>query len=123
MSYGWSKSVLGSSLKARVTVVILLLVGLAAATPTARADWSTWQDVGNGVWVSYTQVNRDTWTWKFKNVGTTTITYMRFTYEDKDGEHPDILPGSLRPNAVIGGWAAFTASSRPTINIVEINRR
>lgn len=99
--------------------------GGAAATrraPVANC-WSPWYGIGNDVSVSVCQVSSDTWTWKFRNDGSTTITYMTFGYTDKDGDHPDILPGSLRPGAVIGGWAAFTASSRPTrIWIKEIQR-
>ena len=37
-------------------------------------------------------------------------------------EHPDILPGSLQPGAVYGGWGAYAASSQPTIVIKEIKR-
>jgi hypothetical protein len=108
-------------------ILLTLFLGmLSISTLEARAwsgDWSTWDYLSNQVSVSYNQVQRDTWTWKFRNEGVTTIKYMSFKYWDKDGEHRDVLPGSLRPGEVFGGWAAFTASSRPTIVITEIERK
>jgi len=47
---------------------------------------------------------------------------MTFTYTDVDGEHPDVLHGSLAPGKVYGGWGAYAASSRPIIVITEIRR-
>lgn len=108
-------------------LLTFLFAMLSISTLQAGAwsgDWSSWEYVSNQVSVSYSQVQRDTWTWKFRNESaTTTITYLSFKYWDKDGEHSDVLPGSLRPGEAFGGWAAFTASSRPTIVIKEIERK
>lgn len=87
--------------------------------------------VGNNVSVSFVRVNNTTYAWKFRNDGYNTIAYMKFNYSYIDADSGqyrtdvDFLPGSLRPGAVIGGWAAFSANSRaqPTIQITEINRQ
>jgi hypothetical protein len=78
--------------------------------------------LSDGVEISYAQVNGDTWTWRFHNDNAATITTMEFTYEDKDGMHNDSFPGELKGFQTFGGWAAFTASSRPTIRITKIER-
>ena len=101
----------------------ILSIGLCSRTAHADTQWSGFQSVGSGVSVSFAQVNRDTWTWKFRNDEDTTITYMDFKYTDSKGDHKDTLPGSLGPHKVFGGWAAFTASSRPTIEISKIKRK
>jgi hypothetical protein len=91
-----------------------------------RADdsWSTWQSFEHArVSVSFNQVNKETWTWKFRNDGADTITFMEFEYTDKTGTHHDVLPGSLKPGHVFGGWAAFTASSNPSIHITKVTRK
>ena len=109
-------------------ILFTLFLGmLSISTLQVRAgsgDWSTWDYLSNQVSVSYNQVQRDTWTWKFRNESAdTTITYMSFKYRDKDGEHTDVFPGRLRPGEAFGGWSAFTASSRPTIVITAIERK
>ena len=109
-------------------ILFTLFLGLLSiSTLQARAgsgDWSTWDYLSNQVSVSYNQVQRDTWTWKFRNESaTTTVTYMSFKYWDKDGEHRDVFPGRLRPGEVFGGWSACTARSRPTIVITAIDRK
>jgi len=119
-SEGWgSKFKPGLMLK-----VIAIAVMLFSALTNARAtDWSQWFNIGNNVWVSYAQVDSSTWTWKFQNIDDRTITFMRFKYTDRDGVHEDVLPGNLKRNEAIGGWAAFTASSRPAIEILQIQRK
>ena len=97
-------------------VAILALAGVTTAQ--AEDKWSSFEDIGQGVSVSYCQVSKTMWTWKFRNDQQTTITYLAFTYSDKDGAHRDIFPGSLAGGKAFGGWAAFTASSRPTIRTV-----
>jgi hypothetical protein len=105
----------------------LLLVVLGAVlfcgwqVPSARADstWSTWQSFGNGVSVSFKQVDRAIWTWKFRNDDEfRTITSMSFNVSDDSGAHGDSLPGILRPGNVFGGWAAFTADATVPERIV-----
>ena len=107
-------------------ILFTIFLGMLSV-PTLQArvgDWSTWDNLSNEVSVSYNQVQRDTWTWKFRNESAvSTITYMTFKYWDKDGEHRDVFPGRLRPGEVFGGWSAFTASSRPTIAITAIERK
>ena len=101
----------------------LALGSVATETKADTGEWSRWRSFDRAhVSVSFLQVNRNTFTWKFRNDGASTITYMKFEYEDNDGTHVDFLPGSLRPNAAIGGWAAFTAVSMPTIRLVEVTR-
>jgi hypothetical protein len=109
-------------------VLLLGTIGMgfvrsAEAKTDNTGDWSSWQYLTDLVSVSYNQVEHDVWTWKFRNESnSTTITYMSFKYWDEDGEHSDVLPVRLEPGEVFGGWAAFTASSRPTIAITEIER-
>jgi hypothetical protein len=107
------------------------LAAVLAAVTTAYADWTYFTYVGNSVSVSFSAVDNTTQTWKFRNDGYNTISYMKFSYSYIDANtgryetDTDILPGSLGPGEVFGGWAAFTANSRvaPTIRIVEIERR
>ncbi len=88
-----------------------------------KEEWSGWEALGQGVAVSYCEVDKKTWTWRFRNDGTTTITNMTFSYRDKDGTHPDLIPGSLKPREVFGGWASFTSSSKPTITLKTVTRK
>jgi hypothetical protein len=102
------------------------LTGNAAAGTYLFSDgeWSDWEYLTDEVSVSFLQVQGDTWTWRFRNDSdVTTITYLSFKYTDSEGEHGDVLPGSLSPRSVFGGWAAFTASSEPTITLKEVDRR
>jgi hypothetical protein len=105
----------------RNLIIALALCGLlsSCASPT---DWREWWSIGDDVSVSYAQITKQTWTWRFRNDGSTDITYMTFTYIDANGEHSDVLPGSLAPGKVYGGWGAYAASSRPMIVIKEIRR-
>lgn len=56
---------------------------------------------------------------------------MKFTYSYFDADtgqyktDVDVLPGSLQPGSVFGGWAAFSANThgQPSIRITEINRQ
>ena len=111
----------------RAIVGLGLSLGLGLLATTVQADegrWSSWRGFDSElVSVSFSQVERDTWTWKFRNDGGQTITYMKFQYTDKDGSHSDVLPVDLKPHAVHGGWASFTASSNPTIRILELKRK
>ena len=115
-----------NSIKAIVFSVGLALT-IGASAPSALADegqWSSWRSFDSEeVSVSFNQVKRDTWTWKFRNDGNRTITYMKFQYTDKDGTHSDLLPANLKPKAVHGGWTSFTASSNPSIRILEMKRQ
>lgn len=87
------------------------------------SNFGPYSYLSNEVSVSYAQISRDTWTWKFlNNSNTTTVTSMTFQYTDTKGQHQGVLPGSLKPRASSGGVSAFTASSRPTITIKAIKR-
>lgn len=103
------------------------VLALGGSAPSAQADdghWSSWRSFDSEeVSVSFNQVKRDTWTWKFRNDGNRTITYMKFQYTDKDGTHSDLLPIDLKPRAAHGGWTSFTASSNPSIRILELKRQ
>ncbi len=105
---------------------LLLAFAVAAAVRISVAgasNFGPYSYVSHDVSVCYAQAKRDTWTWKFLNSSSdTTITYMTFKYTDKDGQHDAVLPGKLKPGTSIGGWAVFTASSRPTITIKQIKR-
>ena len=116
----------------RIWIGALVMVALLATLPGAKADdWSYFMSVGNNVSVSFVRVNNTTYAWKFRNDGYNTISYMKFNYSYIDADSGryktdvDFLPGSLRPGAVIGGWAAFSANTRaqPSIQITEINRQ
>ncbi len=108
-----------------VVAVLSLMFTLGRRPAEGDPNWSPWQRFNGGapVSVSFTQVNRDTWTWKFRNDGARPIVLLKFQYTDRDGTHADILPGDLQPGQVFGGWAAFTASSSPTIRLTQINYR
>src|SRR5689334_21354338 len=103
--------------KFAISMVAVMVLSLMSTSAKADAHWSQWEYIGNGVSVSFTQVTRDTWTWKFRNDEGATIRYMEFNYIDSQGTHPDILPVDVKPGAAFGGWAAFTSSTRPTIVI------
>jgi len=108
-------------LAAVATAALFVLTAFPIAAQAQQSNWSAWQPCGNSVSVSFSQVaGTSTWTWKFRNDGTQAITYMDFYYTDNTGQNTDVLPGSLNPGDVIGGWAAFTANSRPTIQIKSI---
>jgi hypothetical protein len=106
----------------RYVIIAVTLCGLLCLSACA-SDWSAWSSMGDDVSLSYTQLTKETWTWRFRNDGSTAITFMTFTYTDANGEHPDVLPGSLQPGEVYGGWGAYAASSPAIIVIKEIKRQ
>jgi len=90
-----------------------------------QSCWTPWYSLSGGydhVSVSVCRIDRETWTWKFRNDDSRTITDLEFEYTDASGTHSDVLPGSLKPYGVFGGWAAFTANSRPLIVIKKVTR-
>jgi hypothetical protein len=105
----------------RNLILAVTLCGLLSLSAGA-SDWSEWSSIGDDVSLSYMQLTRETWTWRFRNDGSTAITFMTFTYTDAEGEHADVLPGSLAPGKVYGGWGAYAASSPPIIVIKEMRR-
>jgi len=105
----------------RCVIIAVILCGLLSLSACA-SNWSVWSSIGDDVSLSYTRLNKETWTWRFRNDGSTAITFMTFTYTDANGEHSNVLPGSLQPGAVYGGWGAYAASSPPNIVIKEIKR-
>lgn len=93
------------------------MVVIVITIPCAFADdWSSFLPVGNSVSISFARVDATTYTWRFRNDGYNKIKLMEFTYsyiDAHDGQYKmntDVLPGSLSPGEVFGGWAAFTAS-------------
>ena len=96
-------------------MMAVFVVGLLHLRPAVAGDWQPWQSAGNGVSVSFKQVNKDTWTWRFRNDAASTITFLEFSYDD-NGPHTDVLPATLASGESFGGWSAFTASS-PRINL------
>lgn len=103
-----------------------LLLFLMLSVSAFGQSWSPWQSLGSGVSISVSQVNHTTWTWKFRNDGPGTITYMEFAYTDSEGDHKgglNVLPTSLKQGEVHGGWTSFTASSLPQVRIVKIERK
>jgi len=117
-------------MKKKLISCILALAILAAAGSAYATNWSMFYVLNNNVSVSFAPVDGTTYTWKFRNDGYNTITYMEFTYTYMDANtyqyktEKDVLPGTLRPGEVFGGWSAFTAVSRsqPVITITKINR-
>lgn len=115
--------------------------GAFAVPPAVIADddpcWSYFTPLGNSISVSFCKVKNasrdeegDTWTWKFRNDGYDTISYLEYTYTEyhidyTNEEHNDYFPGTLGPGKIFGGWAAFTAESTrsPTLRIKKIERR
>jgi hypothetical protein len=95
-------------------------------------DADGWLHLGHQVAVKQKSVSSDMVTWTLKNLGSTTITYMKFSYTFNDANtgvlktESDFLPGSLGPGESIGGWAAFSAYPAKALNsmwIVEITRK
>ncbi len=104
-------------------VAALLLWFPVLPAQAGDGHWTEFVPVGNDVCVSYTQVAHDTWTWKFKNVGPTRIRTMFFEYRSSKGWEKDVLPFSLEPGRIFGGWAAFTSDvTNPEIRITSIKR-
>jgi hypothetical protein len=101
-----------------------VFICVCSSSVALAESWSRWEPFANGadVSVSVSRVNKDTWTWRFRNDGPRTITFMTFEYSDKDGTHKDVLPGNLAPHAVFGGWSAFTASSSPHVHLTKVKR-
>ena len=102
-----------------------------AAAAFGGDGWTAYTSIGEGVSVSFTAVTKTTYTWAFRNDGTTTITGMKFSYSYIDADSgqyktdTDILVLSLKAGRSFGGWAAYTAVTRsaPTIKILEIKRQ
>lgn len=98
----------------RLAVIAVALVLSAAA---AQAQWTQWVSFGNsGLSIRWSQVNRDTCTWAFRNDTSRTLEIMNFNIDDTNAdtgaaEHStDVLP-TLRPGQALGGWTAFSASA------------
>ncbi len=110
---------------------VAIVAVLAAVASAYAADWTIFFPLGNNVSVSFTPVDSTTYTWKFRNDGYNTITYMEFRYSYIDvntGQYEtetDVFPGSLKPGEVFGGWTAFSAETRsqPSITITNILRQ
>ena len=113
-----------------MTSCILMAVMVIAVAVAYADDWSYFLDVGSGVSVSFARVDNAVYTWKFRNDGYSKIRYMQFTYSYIDADtgqyktDTDVVPGSLEPGEVFGGWSAFTANTRsqPVIRITNIDR-
>jgi hypothetical protein len=106
------------SLPAALTAA-LLFIAFPAALTAQPANWGPWQPCGDAVSVSFLEVTgTSVWTWRFRNDGPVPITYMDFYYTDNTGRNTDVLPSSMfKPGDILGGWAAFTANSLPTIQL------
>jgi hypothetical protein len=105
--------------------VIVAVTRCALSSLSARAsEWSAWSSIGDDVSLSYTQLTKETWTWRFRNDGSTAITFMTFTYTDADGEHPGVLPGSLEPGMVDPGSDSSKETSGlwrpPAVKVISI---
>ena len=108
-------------MRVKIRLIIIVLALLAGIQPVGAQNWDDWHPLGNRVSVSFAQVpGTTTWTWRFQNNGTAAITYMDFYVTDSTGQNTDVFPGTLAPGAILGGWAAFTAVSPPTILIKTI---
>lgn len=92
--------------------------------------WSTWVFIGNsGVAFSVSRVNSNTLTWRFFNGGPMKITTMNFNYTYIDADtgqsttQSDLLPFTLNPGGIFGGWAAYTANTKGgvSISITQMN--
>ncbi len=99
-------------------------VVLAAAAPTAdAAGYGPWISLGSGVSVRFMNIGPGQ-TWMFRNDGPKSIVLLRFTYTDRKGTHPDVLPVTLKPGQGFGGWGSFLSTGRVTrMQIREIKRK
>jgi TonB family protein len=79
------------------------------------AAWQgPWTDLGSGIFVQVEQVTKTVWTWRFKNQSSRRLMSMDYRYIDSEGEHKDSMGWHLNPGASHGGWSDYTASSRPS---------
>lgn len=102
--------------------------GVASPTqPPPHKDpvWGPWQLLGNtGVAVSVSRVDSKTLTWEFFNGRPDRVTSLNFNYSYVDADsgqnttQKDVVPVTLKPGDALGGWTAYTANTRGSINIV-----
>jgi hypothetical protein len=108
-------------LSAAIFAIALASIASPRILAAQGAGWTSWFSIGNSVSVSFKQVSSDIWTWKFRNDASRALTYLEFEYTDRKGDHRDVHPGSLGPGKVMGGWAAFTATGKPSrIRILKV---
>jgi len=96
-------------------IALLLLTG----SLTAHAgDWGQWEPFGTtGISIRWSQVNRSTCTWAFRNDSNRTLKTLNFNITDINADtgqaesSSDLLPYPLRPGQSVGGWTAFSASA------------
>jgi hypothetical protein len=106
--------------KTFASIVVLFLT----ITCLAQSSWTPWQSFSNnGLAISYGRVNATTVTWKFKNTAGCTIQpfNLQYSYVDANtGQYMtqnDVMPEALRPGQEFGGWSAFTANTRGSIQV------
>lgn len=94
--------------------------------PPAHKDagWGPWAFLSTtGVAVSVSHVDSKTLTWEFFNGRPDKVTTLNFTYSYIDADtgqnatKSDIVPLTLKPGDGLGGWTAYTANTRGTIDI------
>lgn len=113
----------------RMRLALAVLVFAAASTLVHAGDlvWSEWEPISNEVSVSFAETSLpvNPWTCRFRNDGTTKITYMKFEYWDtfSGGWKRDWLGFDLEPGASRGGPLHFNMRNRTDIRIVEITRQ
>jgi len=122
-------------LRARSTRIASLILLAVLACASLRGDderWTPFYGLGYDVSVSFARVvDSETYTWKFRNDGSRAVKSMTFTCSYIDAAthqsktDNDVLPGTLGPGEVLGGWTAFTANTRvqPTIRITKVERQ
>jgi hypothetical protein len=102
----------------------------ATNVPAPTSTWGSWAALGNaGLVFDVSRVNATTLTWRFLNAGANTIADMQFNYSYVDASsgqpvtQTDVLPYALAPGQSVGGWAAYTATTRGnvTLTITQIS--
>ena len=108
-------------MKTKLYCLFITLTLLAGIHQAVAQNWDNWHPLGNNaVRQLCTSSRQHLLDLEVSKYCTATITYMDFYITDSTGQHTDVLPGNLAPGAIIGGWAAFTAVSPPTILVKTI---
>jgi hypothetical protein len=116
----------------RAAAILVVMLAISGAIQAADRGHAPWRSIGHNVSVRVWAVRgvRNTWSWDFRNDGSSTITYMTFNYvayhpDGTTSTHGDIVPFDLRPGQAVGGWIAFAADSvsEPAIFIKQISTR
>jgi len=109
--------------KTAMMIAGMAVAGALLCTAAEAASYGPWYNLGSGVSVRFANVGSGQ-TWQFRNNGPKSIVLLRFTYTDRKGTHPDVLPVTLKVGQGFGGWGSFLSTGKVTrLQIREIKRK